>query len=60
MDNLKSTKFIFCILGALMAFVLVMVDKLGANEFITFFNILGGTYITGNVVSKFIKPESAD
>lgn len=60
MDNLKSTKFIFCMVSVIMSFILVIVEKIGATEFLTFVNIMGGTYIVGNVASKFIKPESAD
>ena len=60
MNNLLSTKFLFCMLSIVMAFVLVIVEKIGAPEFLTFVNIMGATYIIGNVAAKAIDSNSAN
>ena len=60
MENLTSTKFIFCMVSIIMAFALVWVEKIAASEFLTFVNIMGATYIIGNVASKIVNRESAE
>jgi hypothetical protein len=59
-QNLTSTKFIFSTIALALTFILVVLGKLAAGEFINFVNILGGTYILGNVASKFADKNSAD
>ena len=57
MDNLKpllSRKFIYAMLSVTLAFVLVCLDRVQAKEFLTFVEVIGFTYILGNVATKFV------
>jgi len=59
-DNLTSTKFIFAMFALFLAFVLVCFQYVTGEQFLTFVNVLGGSYILGNVVAKFADRDSAD
>jgi hypothetical protein len=48
-ENLLSRKFIYAILATVMGFVLVMVDKVTADVFLKFLEVIGATYVIGNV-----------
>lgn len=54
--NIFSTKFIFAVLITILGFVLVAIGKVSGQEFLTFAEVVGGTYVLGNVVQKFAPP----
>jgi len=60
MENLKSTKFIYCVMVIVMAFVLTVMRMIESQAFLSFAEIIGGSYIIGNVASKVIKRDSAE
>lgn len=44
----------------LMAFILVLVGKVIPTDFLSFTEVIGGSYILGNVTSKIINKKSAN
>ena len=46
-------KFVFALLAIVLGFVMVMTGATTAKEWMGFVELLGGIYVTGNVVSKF-------
>jgi hypothetical protein len=59
MENLLSTKFIYAMFGVALAFVLVLMGNLTGEQFTNFVEILGASYILGNVISKFAPTDIA-
>lgn len=57
-NDLLSRKFLFAILATVLAFVLVLTDKVAAQDFLAFVGVIGAQYILGNVVSKFATPDT--
>lgn len=57
MNSLGGRKFIFTVLCLLISAVFVLMNKLSAEAFITFANILGATYVIGNVAQKAVVKE---
>lgn len=53
MKELLSRKFLFSILAILLAFVLVLQGMVKSEDFLSFVQVIGATYIVGNVASKF-------
>jgi hypothetical protein len=51
-EILLSKKFIFALVVAIMAFVLVLLDKTTSEFFFKFIEIVGATYLVGNVSDK--------
>jgi hypothetical protein len=51
-DKLTSRKFIFAILVVLLGYSMVMTKCLTAKEWLGFVEVIGGSYIIGNVASK--------
>ena len=58
-NDLLSRKFLFAILATALAFVLVLTDKVVAQDFLAFVGVIGAQYVLGNVVSKFAHPDSS-
>ncbi len=52
-NYLLSRKFLFAILATLLAFVLVLTDKVSSPDFLAFIGVIGTQYVLGNVASKF-------
>lgn len=52
MEVLLSKKFIFALVGMVMAFVLVLMNKTTSEVFFRFAEIVGGTYVVGNISDK--------
>jgi len=48
-NNLLSRKFIFAILAVILGFILVFINKVEPLDFLHFVEIIGGTYVIGNV-----------
>lgn len=44
-------KFFFALLVTIMAFILVLMEKMSTDSFTTFIGIIGGIYVLGNVGS---------
>lgn len=59
-ENLTSTKFIYAVMASLMGFILVLFNKVDAQAFLTFVNVIGATFIAGNVIAKKIDNDSAN
>jgi hypothetical protein len=53
MDNLLSTKFLYAILVTVFGFILTVTGNVPADIFFNFCEIIGGSYILGNVIQKF-------
>jgi hypothetical protein len=53
LEKLGGRKYIYTIIVSLMGFTLVMTGKIDPNSFFRFLEVVGGSYIIGNVVSKF-------
>jgi hypothetical protein len=53
-DNLLSTKFIFAMVSLVAGLFLCFLGKVTATDFFAFAEIIGGSYILGNVAQKFI------
>ena len=49
-NPLLSRKFVFSMLVVIFGFVLVLTGKTTADNFFQFVEIIGGTYIAGNVI----------
>ena len=49
-NPLLSRKFVFLMLVVIFGFVLVLTGKTTADNFFQFVEIIGGTYIAGNVI----------
>lgn len=56
-DNLLSTKFIYAMVALLSGLALTFIGVVTGAEFFKFAEIIGGSYILGNVVQKFIPLE---
>lgn len=52
-DKLGGRKYLYTLLITLLAFILVLVNKITAKEFMDFAILVGGVYTAGNVASKF-------
>ena len=52
MEILLSKKFIFALVAIAMGFVLVLLDKTTSDFFFKFAEIVGGTYVVGNISDK--------
>lgn len=52
-EKIGGRKFLFAILAVLMCFVLVLTGYTTADKWLQFVEIIGGSYILGNVASKF-------
>lgn len=53
LEKLGGRKFLFAVLVVVLGFVLVLTAHVGANDWLGFVEIVGGSYILGNVASKF-------
>jgi hypothetical protein len=53
MDHYLSRKFIYALLAVMMGFILTVMDHVSAESFFNYVQIIGGSYILGNVASKF-------
>ncbi len=49
LEKFGGRKFIFGILGVVLSFILVLMGKLNADAWATFIEVIGGTYVIGNV-----------
>jgi hypothetical protein len=58
-NDLLSRKFLFAVLATVLGFVLVLTDKVSAQDFLAFVGVIGAQYVLGNVVSKFVAPDSS-
>lgn len=56
-NNLLSTKFLYAIMALVAGLVLTTLGIVEGKEFLNFAEIIGGSYILGNVVQKFIPKE---
>jgi len=52
MDILVSKKFIFALVVSTMGFALVLLDKTTSEFFFRFIEIVGATYVVGNISDK--------
>lgn len=59
-ENITSTKFIFCVLSLALAYPLIFIGKITADQFLGFVEWVGSSYILGNVAAKYINSKSAD
>lgn len=55
MDNILSTKFLGAVLVIVLAYVLVFVGKLSANDWLGMSVAAMGIYSGANVIQKFTK-----
>jgi hypothetical protein len=55
-DAIGGRKFAFAVLIVILGFVLVIMGKVTPEAWITLSSVVGGIYVTGNVVSKFAPP----
>lgn len=53
---LLSRKFIYAILVVVAGFILVVVGKATADQWMTFTTVMGGIYVIGNVATKVVVP----
>ena len=53
LEKVGGRKYLFAILVVVLGFVLVMTGKVDPKDWFGFVEIIGGSYILGNVVSKF-------
>lgn len=54
-SNLASRKFIYAITVIIMAFVLVIMEKVEPTAFLNFAELIGGIYVVGNLGAKLFK-----
>lgn len=52
-SKLGGRKFLFAVFVTALAFVLVLNKLVGAEEWMKFVEIVAGSYVVGNVASKF-------
>ena len=52
-EKLGGRKFMFALLGVVLVFSLVLTGKAEVKQLIDFIEVVGATYIGGNVVAKF-------
>lgn len=52
-EQLGGRKFLFALLVSVLGFVLVLTKSLTSQEYLKFLEVVGATYVLGNVVSKF-------
>lgn len=52
-DNFLSTKFLYAILITILGFALTVTGNVPAESFFSFCEVVGASYILGNVVQKF-------
>lgn len=61
LDNIfGGRKFFYALLVVILAFALVLTDKISADAFLKFVEIIGGSYVVGNVASKFANPKETN
>ena len=53
LENIGGRKFVFAILALALGFLLVATGKTDADTWFKFAEIVGATYVVGNVVTKF-------
>ena len=53
LEKIGGRKYLFAILVVVLGFVLVMTGRVESKEWFGFVEVVGGSYILGNVVSKF-------
>lgn len=53
-DMIGGRKFVFAILLTILSFVLVILKIVESAEWLKFMEVVGGTYVLGNVAVKFI------
>jgi len=51
-EKLGGRKFIFALLSVLLLFVLVVLGKILPETFVNAIEIIGGTYVIGNIATK--------
>jgi hypothetical protein len=51
---LGGRKFIYALLVTILGFVLVLVEKVPASDYLTFVGVIGATYVLGNVANKAV------
>ena len=54
LDDVGGRKFIFAIVVIILGFALVITNRVGSDLWFNFVEIVGGTYVVGNVVSKVV------
>jgi len=52
-EPLLSRKFIYAVLVVILGFALTITNNVSAEEFFKFSELIGLTYVIGNVASKF-------
>ncbi len=55
--KIGGRKFILTLFVILLAFVLLLIDKIKGDQFLDFVLVVAGVYTAGNVVSKFTIPK---
>ena len=58
MDDLLSRKFLFAVMVVVMGFILVITNKVTVDVFFNFAEVVGGTYVIGNLGSKFMSSKT--
>lgn len=53
LEELGGRKFLFAILVTVLGFVMVVTQVATSDAWMKFVEVVGGSYILGNVVSKF-------
>jgi hypothetical protein len=53
LEQFGGRKFLFAILSTILGFVFVVTGKTTAENWFNFMEIIGATYVIGNVVTKF-------
>ncbi len=52
---LGGRKFIYALLVTVLGFVLVLVEKVPASDYLTFVGVIGAEYVGANTITKFSK-----
>lgn len=55
-EDSGGRKFTFALIGVAIGLVLVYTNKITGQEYVTFFEVLGVTYVVGNVAAQFTPP----
>lgn len=55
MDDFLSRKFIFAVLLVVLGFILVLMDKASSDSWLASIQVIGGTYVLGNVGEKWVE-----
>jgi hypothetical protein len=53
LDKIGGRKFLYAVLIVALGYSLVVLNQTTAKEWMAFAAVIGGTYIIGNVASKF-------